>query len=122
MVVGLNPISTPIASAARPRSVWAAHTAPPAIRTALSPNNCGGCTTANFSFDFSTVQEDAEIVSAKLAVFVLDNQAAMSQTILKGRKNIGGDYAVVAGAPVMVGNWALYDITSLCLRGRGGAP
>ena len=77
-----------------------------------STNNCGGCTTATFSFDFATVQEDAEIVSAKLAVFVLADQDSMAHTILKGRKNVGGDYAVVADAPVIVGNWALYDITA----------
>ena len=76
-----------------------------------SNNNCGGCTTATFSFDFATVQEDAEIVSAKLAVYVLADQGSILQTILKARKNVGGDYAVVAGAPVIVDNWALYDIT-----------
>ena len=79
-------------------------------------NDCGGCNTMTFNFDFTPMQEDAEIVAAKLAVYVVDNQENLEQGILEGRLNVGGDYAVVAGPPEFLGRWALFDITQLACR------
>lgn len=78
---------------------------------------CGkGCNTIMFNFDFTNVQEDAEIMSAKLAVLVTANPENMWNAILKGRVNVGGDYTVISEGPVFNGSWALFDITPFVCR------
>ena len=85
-------------------------------RDCKSSNNCGGCGRATLHFDFSRIQEDAEIVSAKIAIFALTNKELLAQAIVEGRLNIGGDFAVVADSAVMSGNWLLFDITPFACR------
>ena len=80
------------------------------LRLGCKPDG-SGCNTATFNFDFTNVQEDAEIVSAKLAVFIVADPGSMSQSVLKGRMNVGSDYTVVSGPPGFAGKWALYDIS-----------
>jgi hypothetical protein len=79
-------------------------------------NNCLGCSYVTLNFDFTSIQEDAQIVSAKLAVMSTYNAEAMKRTVLKARLNIGGDWAVVSGEPEFMGNWVLYDITAFACR------
>lgn len=71
----------------------------------------GGCTKMSYSFDFSVIQPDAEIVSARLAVLILDNHDLVDQTVLTGRFNVGSEFQVVSPEPQLMGSWALYDIT-----------
>lgn len=89
---------------------------PQGNRDCKSPNNCTGCTTASFYFDFTRIPENAEIIAAKLAVHVSNNQEILPQSILEGRLNVGEDFAVVAKAPTVNGNWALYDVTPFACR------
>lgn len=81
-----------------------------------SPNNCGGCGTASLYFDFSRIKEDAEIVSARIALYALENTELLAKAIFEGRVNVGGDFAVVAQDPKVAGNWVLFDITPFACR------
>jgi hypothetical protein len=85
-------------------------------RDCKSFNNCGGCGRATLYFDLSRIQEDAEIVSAKIAVFALTGKEVMAEAIVEGRLNVGGDFAVVADSAVVSGNWLLFDITPFACR------
>ena len=89
---------------------------PAGNRDCKSPNNCQGCGTASLYFDFTRVQEDAEIVAAYLAVYVVDNMDLMSKAIVEGRVNVGGDFQVIADRGLARGNWVLYDITPFVCR------
>lgn len=78
--------------------------------------DCGGCGTATFNFDFNYMPEDAEIVTAYLAVYALENKENLTKAILQGRLNVGGDYAVIGKPPIFVGDWALFEITRFACR------
>ena len=80
-------------------------------RDCTRKKNFGGCNTASFYYDLSTVQEDAEIIAAHFAVYVLASKENMAGTVLEARRNVGHEFAVVASQPEMAGNWALYDVT-----------
>ncbi|MFH1091904.1 MAG: hypothetical protein V1742_10095 [Pseudomonadota bacterium] len=86
-------------------------------RDCASPNDCGGCNTATLYFDFSLIQEDAEVAVAYLAVFVLENRDDTSKVLVEGRPNVAGDLVQVAGKPEILGNWVLFDITPFVCRG-----
>ena len=89
---------------------------PEGTRDCDSFSNCGGCNTVMYQFDFTQIQHDAEVVDAKLAVQVVSKPELMGDSFLQGRVNVGGDYAVIADPPEMMGNWAVYDITSFVCR------
>ncbi|MEW6262149.1 MAG: hypothetical protein AB1641_03640 [Thermodesulfobacteriota bacterium] len=82
-----------------------------------SPSNCGGCASLSLNFDLTRLPEDAEIVTAKLAVYALDNQDNLSQAVVQGRVNVGADYAVISQNPEKSGSWTLYDVTPFACRG-----
>lgn len=85
-------------------------------RDCKSVNDCGGCNTAQLYFDFTQIQEDAEVSKAMLAVYVTDNLDNMYKAVLEGRVNVGGDFVIVAGKPEIKGNWVLFDITRFACR------
>ena len=89
---------------------------PAGNRDCKSFNNCGGCGRATLYFDFSRIQEDAEIVSAKIAIYALTNKELLAEAIMEGRLNVGGDFAVIADSAVVSGNWLLFDITPFACR------
>jgi len=89
---------------------------PPGNIDCGSPGYTGGCHSASFNFDFALIQEDAEIVAAYLAVYVVENADSMMHTVLKARANIGGDFTVLAGQPKLSGQWVLYDLTAYACR------
>ncbi|MFH1137485.1 MAG: hypothetical protein V1816_15560 [Pseudomonadota bacterium] len=78
---------------------------------------CGGCNTVSFNFDLARIPEDVELVSAQLAVFALENKDMLTFSVLEGRFGVGSDMTVIADHPLLVGAWALYDVTKFACRG-----
>ncbi len=76
----------------------------------------GGCSNVTFNYDFTKIQEDAEIKSAMMYVLVLSNHHKMANSMLEGRMNVAEDFAVIADKPIMDGDWAVYDVTQFVCR------
>ena len=86
-------------------------TCPAAGRDCTFTDNAGGCYNVSLFFDFAKIQEDAQIRSAKLALYVTSNPEALNRALLQARIIVGSDFQALPGAPERLGKWALYDIT-----------